>query len=81
MSNLSKIDANISEDNKNFTISFQFRPNEFFENSTLEKQFIYEDDAEDELPTKTKSTEIKWKAGKNVTKKIFKKKQRNKKTG
>lgn len=35
----------------------------------------------EEEPSHSEGTEIQWKDGKDVTKKIIKKKQRNKKTG
>jgi nucleosome assembly protein 1-like 1 len=72
LANLMNVDADISEDNKTYKLLLEFRPNEFFENTQIEKEFIYEDDAEDEMPSKVKSSEIKWKDGKNVTKRIVK---------
>ena len=57
---------------KNFKIRFEFEENEYFENKILEKEYFY--NPERELPTKITGTDIKWKTGKNVTKKIHKKK-------
>lgn len=62
----------------NFTLKFHFAPNDFFENDVVIKEFQMEDERE---AKKTECTELKWKEGKNVTKKTVKKKQKNKKTG
>jgi len=61
-----------------FTLKFHFAPNDYFENDIVIKEFQMEDERE---AKKTECTEIKWKEGKNVTKKSTKKKQKNKKTG
>lgn len=63
LKHLKNVSAEISNDNKNYKISLEFEPNEFFEETKLEKEFIYTDDAEDDAPSKTRSTTIKWKAG------------------
>jgi nucleosome assembly protein 1-like 1 len=61
-----------------FTLTFTFGPNEFFENEVLTKVYHME---EEKTCEKTVGTEIKWKEGKNTTKKTITKKQKNKKTG
>jgi nucleosome assembly protein 1-like 1 len=66
------------EEGENFTIRFNFAPNEFFENEFLSVKFTMIDEHE---PSKTEGTEIKWKEGKDITKKTVSKKQKNKKTG
>jgi hypothetical protein len=48
---LTNVFAEISEDNKNFKISLEFEPNEFFEDTKLEKEFIYADTMEDDAPS------------------------------
>ena len=62
----------------NFTLTFTFGPNSFFENDVLTKSYQME---EEKTCEKTVGTEIKWKEGKNLTKKSVTKKQKNKKTG
>ena len=66
------------EENDNFSIKFHFSPNEYIENETLSVRFVMF--SEDQVE-KTEGTEIKWKAGKDITKKTVTQKQRNKKTG
>eukprot|EP00331_Platyophrya_macrostoma_P027507 CAMPEP_0176441990 /NCGR_PEP_ID=MMETSP0127-20121128/21543_1 /TAXON_ID=938130 /ORGANISM="Platyophrya macrostoma, Strain WH" /LENGTH=351 /DNA_ID=CAMNT_0017826907 /DNA_START=31 /DNA_END=1086 /DNA_ORIENTATION=+ len=66
------------EEPYNFSLKFHFAPNDYFENDILIKEFTMVDEREAE---KTECTEIKWKEGKDITKKSIKKKQKNKKTG
>lgn len=78
---LQKIEVVISEDPakpNDFTLKFTFGPNECFENDVVIKEFTMKDERD---CLKTECTEIKWKEGKNPTKKIVKKKQKNKKSG
>mmetsp|Transcript_62917 Transcript_62917/g.73208 ORF Transcript_62917/g.73208 Transcript_62917/m.73208 type:complete len:358 (+) Transcript_62917:37-1110(+) len=78
---LRRIEYFPSEDTEkphDFTLKFHFAPNDYFENDVLIKEFQMEDERE---AKKTECTEVKWKEGKNVTKKTKKKKQKNKKTG
>lgn len=51
LKHLTNVFAEISEDNKNFKISLEFEPNEFFEDTKLEKEFIYADTMEDDAPS------------------------------
>ena len=64
-------------DGKDFKLIFSFAPNEYFENTQLSVKF----DVTDEDEKKTEGTDIKWKEGKNVTKKAVKKRQKHKKSG
>jgi len=78
---LTRIEYKYSEDAAtphNFTITMHFAPNEFFENDVL--SVLLHLQAPRDI-TKTEGTEIKWKAGKDTTKKMVSKKQKNKKTG
>ena len=78
LDHLTQIDYKTDDDNDNFTIVFHFSPNEYFENTELSVKFFMLNEGEAE---KTESPEIKWKEGKNITKKTVTKKQKNKKTG
>jgi len=64
------------EDSLGFTLRFFFEPNEYFENEVLTKTYHMEDEG---IMEKAESSEIKWKADKDITKKKIKKKQKNKK--
>jgi nucleosome assembly protein 1-like 1 len=78
---LTRIEYKYSEDPAtphNFTITMHFAPNDFFENETLTVLLHLQAPRD---VTKTEGTEIKWKAGKDTTKKMVTKKQKNKKTG
>lgn len=60
------------------SVTLYFRENPFMENTEIYlKAFMKSDDEVD----KTEATEIKWKEGKDLTKKKIKKKQKHKKTG
>lgn len=63
---------------KNLSVKFHFRPNEYFENTTLELKVFYKGENDD--PEKIEGTAIKWIEGKDVTHKKVKKKQKHKKT-
>lgn len=56
---------------------FHFEPNDYFTNTVITKEF--ELDGED--INKSFGDKIEWKEGKNVTMKVVKKKNKNKKTG
>jgi len=64
---LTQIDYQNNDDDDNFTIVFHFSPNEYFENTSLSVKFFMANENE---PEKSEATEIKWKEGKNVTKKF-----------
>jgi nucleosome assembly protein 1-like 1 len=72
------IEHTAEEENDNFSIKFYFSPNEYIENESLSVRFVMF--SEDQVE-KTVGNEIKWKAGKDITKKTITHKQRNKKTG
>lgn len=72
-----------------FTLNFWFEPNDYFEETCLKKVYKLriEPDKDEALTYEgpeivhASGTEITWKKDKNVTKKVIKKKQKNKKTG
>ncbi|KAJ3740249.1 nucleosome assembly protein [Lentinula detonsa] len=73
----------LSEGKPGFKITFVFSPNEFFENETLEKSYLYQDEvgySGDFVYYKAIGTDIKWKEDKDLTKEYEIKKQRNKNT-
>jgi len=73
-----KIEHLDEEGTENYLIKFHFSPNEYFENETLSARFVML--SENEVD-KIEGTDIKWKEGKDITKKTVTKKQKNKKTG
>jgi len=66
-------------ENIGFKLEFTFAENEFFTNKVLTKTYMMADTSDDPVLEKADGTVIDWAAGKNVTVKIKKKKQRNKK--
>lgn len=81
LKSLTRIEYKYSEDAAtphNFTVTMHFAPNDYFENDVL--SVLLHLQAPRDI-TKTEGTEIKWKAGKDTTKKQVTKKQKNKKTG
>ena len=61
---------------RDFKLTFVFSENEYFENSQIEMTF-----SNDEETKSIKCDPIKWKPGKDLTKKTIKKKQKHKKSG
>ena len=64
-----------------YTLGFHFEPNEFFEDSVLEKTYFYKphvDTSGDFVYERSAGVTIKWKEDKDLTKEIEVKKQRNK---
>lgn len=64
-----------------FKLTFVFSPNEYFENETLEKTYVYQEEvgySGDFVYDRAIGTEIKWKADQDLTKEFEIKKQRNK---
>jgi nucleosome assembly protein 1-like 1 len=65
-----------------FKLLFEFSPNKYFENTVLDKTYIYQDElgyiSSDFIYERAIGTEIKWKGEKNLTKEYTIKKQRNK---
>lgn len=81
LKHLTKIEYKYSEDAANphnFTVTMHFSANEYFENDVLTTEFIMREPRD---ILETKGTELKWKEGKDFTKKTVTKKQKNKKTG
>ncbi|KAM3134883.1 hypothetical protein pb186bvf_013052 [Paramecium bursaria] len=74
---LENIELKWEQNMTDFTLVFSFSDNPHFKNKQLLKKFFHK---EKEL-IKTEGTKIEWNDGKNVTKKLTKKKQKNKKTG
>jgi nucleosome assembly protein 1-like 1 len=72
-----------TEGKPGFKISFVFSPNEFFENSVLDKTYMYQDEVGytgDFVYYKAIGSDIRWKEDKDLTKEYEIKKQRNKNT-
>lgn len=64
-----------------FKLIFTFSPNEYFDNETLTKTYIYQQEvgySGDFIYDRAIGTEIKWKEDKDLTKEFEIKKQRNK---
>ena len=64
-----------------YKLSFYFSPNEVFEDSVLEKSYFFKEDIDWEgnlIYDRAVGTTIKWKEGKDLTKEVEVKKQRNK---
>jgi len=81
LKHLTKIEYKYSEDAAtphNFTVTMHFSPNEYFENEVLSTTFIMREPRD---VLKTEGTPVKFKEGKDFTKKTVTKKQKNKKTG
>ncbi|EYC32875.1 hypothetical protein Y032_0002g1139 [Ancylostoma ceylanicum] len=82
LKHLTDITTSIEVDPHGFTIYFHFSPNEFFSNTVLKKQYFLEikPDAEDPFgfdgPSVVRAVgdTIQWNDGKNITKKVVKKK-------
>ena len=76
---ITKIEQGFVEKNKlDFTITFHFAPNDYFENTSMTATFVVDSD---EVVEKIIGCDVKWKEGKNVTEKLVKKRKKNKKTG
>ena len=74
---LKRIEATKAEDESKLTVVFHFNENDYFTNQTITKSF----DIEGDEIKKSYGDKIEWKEGKNVTVKLIKKKNKNKKTG
>jgi nucleosome assembly protein 1-like 1 len=78
---LRRVEYKVSEDTEhplNFTLNFHFDKNDYFENEVLSVTLHISEPRE---ASKIDGTDIKWKEGKDLTKKQIQKKQKNKKTG
>lgn len=74
---LKRIEATKTEDESKLTVKFHFNQNDYFTNEVITKNF----DIEGDEIKKSYGDKIAWKEGKNVTVKLIKKKNKNKKTG
>lgn len=82
LKHLTDITTTIEVDPHGFTIYFHFSPNEFFTNSVLKKQYFLEIKPDPEDPfafdgpsvVRAIGDTINWKEGKNITRKVVKKK-------
>jgi len=59
-----------------FILNFHFTPNDYFENDVIFKKYILTEEGGDMMFDHTESSEIKWKSGKNLTKKMVTKTQK-----
>jgi len=76
-------EASQPEGKPGFKLLFYFNPNDYFEDSILEKTYIYQEEvgySGDFVYDRAIGTEIKWKEDKDLTKEFEIKKQRNKNT-
>eukprot|EP00928_Gymnodinium_smaydae_P072703 TRINITY_DN56004_c0_g1_i1.p1 TRINITY_DN56004_c0_g1~~TRINITY_DN56004_c0_g1_i1.p1 ORF type:complete len:335 (-),score=143.67 TRINITY_DN56004_c0_g1_i1:237-1241(-) len=74
---IKKENLDASDSSKGFKLTFEFAENPFFENATLEKEYITEEDSPytgDINVVEVKSTKVDWKPGKDVTVELVKKK-------
>nr|XP_021207483.1 nucleosome assembly protein isoform X2 [Bombyx mori] len=86
---LQDIKVQMHEDPISFTLEFYFAPNEYFTNTVLTKEYLMKCKPDEESPLEfegpeiysCKGCEINWNAGKNVTVKTIKKKQKHKSRG
>ncbi|ETW78468.1 hypothetical protein HETIRDRAFT_479626 [Heterobasidion irregulare TC 32-1] len=72
-----------TEPKPGFKLLFSFGPNDYFENSLLEKTYVYQEEvgySGDFVYDRAIGTEIKWKEDQDLTKEFEIKKQRNKNT-
>uniref|UniRef100_A0A8R1Y2Q7 Nucleosome assembly protein n=2 Tax=Onchocerca TaxID=6281 RepID=A0A8R1Y2Q7_ONCVO len=84
LKHLIDITCDVQTNPDSYTLTFHFEPNEYFAQTELKKYYTLqvapdEDDVFDydgPVIINTKGTEIDWKDGKNVTKKVIKKKQK-----
>lgn len=87
LKSLTDVTMELTKDPMSFTLSFHFAPNDYFTNTVLTKKYMMKCEVDDEEPAefdgpeiyKCEGCKIDWKEGKDVTKKLIKKKQKNKK--
>jgi len=80
---LEYIDSTAEEGKPGYKLIFYFSPNDYFENATLEKTYLYNTKVSylgDLTYDRAIGTDIKWKEDKDLTKEFEIKKQRNKST-
>jgi len=66
------VSCQLLEDARSYMFKFEFAENPFFENKVLTKKYFLDEDGD---PCSAEGCEINWKAGKNLTVKIKKKKR------
>ncbi|CAG9540349.1 unnamed protein product [Cercopithifilaria johnstoni] len=84
LQHLVDVTCDVQTNPDSYTLTFHFEPNEYFSQTELKKFYTLQVPPDDDdifeydgpVIVNTKGTEIDWKDGKNVTKKIIKKKQR-----
>lgn len=89
MRHLTDIEVVMSREPMGFSLVFHFSTNEFFNNATLTKEYSLHCEPDKDEPfdfegpeiVACKGCKIDWKAGKNVTVKLIKKKQKHKTKG
>jgi len=80
---LEYLDGSAPDAKPGFKLIFDFTPNDYFENATLEKTYLYQEEvgySGDFVYDRAMGTEVKWKDEKDLTKEFEIKKQRNKNT-
>ena len=81
---LQDVTVSLPPENTSFTLTFHFAPNQFFTNKELTKEYLMKNtfDPEDPLDFdgpeifKSKGCKIDWKAGKNTTVKVIRRKDK-----
>lgn len=89
LKHLTDVEVKTSKEPMMFTLYFHFTPNDYFSNTTLTKEYFMkcEPDSKDPFSfdgpeiINCKGCKVEWKAGKNVTVKVIKKKQKHKQKG
>jgi nucleosome assembly protein 1-like 1 len=79
LKSLTNVELTLSESGDNFKIEFHFSANDHFTNDKLVLDVVADNES-DEIE-EIKSTEIQWKAGKDIRNVEVEKKQKNKKSG
>lgn len=79
LAHLDKVEFQLFPQKNDFSLTFTFKPNEFFENTVLTKKFLYSQVKEEaDYPKSSEGTHINWKEGKNITVKVVQKVNMNK---
>jgi len=79
LKSLVNVELFLSQESDGFRIEFTFLANDFFTNDKLSLEVVCDDETEEIV--EIKSTEIQWKAGKDIRNVEIEKKQKNKKSG
>merc|ERR1712151_920582 len=74
LNHLKNVTLKLADDSLDFTVTFHFATNEFFEHATLYKSYVY--DKQTFEPISANSSVITWNEGKNPSKKMKLKKSR-----